>query len=73
MKKATKRSNYEYFLRLNTSPYKGKWIAIAENKVVASGTRADKTFKIAQKKYPKDKISLAKVPREQSLVLGIRF
>lgn len=73
MKKAKKLSNYEYFLKLDTSSYKGKWIAIAENKVVAAGPRADETFKIAQKRYPKSEISLSKVPPQETLVLKIRI
>lgn len=68
-----KVSNYEYFLKLNTSPYKGKWIAIAENKIAAVGTRADETFKVAKKKYPKSKISLTKVPSQETLVLKIKI
>lgn len=71
MKNIKKSPNYEYFLKLNTTPYEGKWIAIAENKVVASGPRADETFKIAKRKYPKASISLAKVPQEETLVLKI--
>lgn len=73
MKKTKKLSNYEYFLKLDTTAYKGKWIAMAENKVLAADRRADKAFKEAQKKYPKGSISLAKVPREETLVLEIKI
>lgn len=73
MKKTKKLSNYEYFLNLDTSSYKGKWIAIAENKVIAANSRADEAFKIAQRKYPKNKISLAKVPQQEALVLKIKI
>jgi len=72
MKKAKKSSNYEYFLKLDTTSYKGKWIAIVKNKVVAVSSRADKVFKIAKRKYPKGNISLAKIPPQQALVLRIR-
>ncbi len=72
MKKKKKLSNYEYFLNLDTSSYKGKWVAIAENKVVAASSRADEAFKIAKKKYSKNKISLAKVPQQETLVLKIK-
>lgn len=71
MKKTKEPSNYEYFLKLDTTSYRGKWIAIAKNKVVAVGPRADETFKIAQRQYPKTPISLAKVPQEETLVLKI--
>lgn len=73
MKTVKKLSNYEYFLKLNTSSYKGKWIAIAKNKVVAASAQADEAFKIATKKYPKNEISLAKVPQEETLVLRIKI
>lgn len=61
-------SNYEYFLKLDTASYKGKWIAIARNKVAAVDMRADEAFKIAKKKFPTSKISLAKVPPEETLI-----
>lgn len=73
MKKAKRLSNYEYFLKLNTTAYKGRWIAIAENKVAAVDQRADGAFKLAKKKYPKSNISLAKVPKEETLVLKIEI
>ena len=73
MRKVKKVSNYEYFLKLDTAAYRGKWIAIAENKVVAAGRRADETFRLAKKKYPESEVSLAKVPREETLVLKIEI
>ena len=73
MGKSKKLSNYEYFLKLDTSSYKGKWIAIAESKVVAVDSRADEAFKTAKKKYPESEISLSKVPQEETLVLKIRL
>lgn len=68
-----KLSNYEYFLKLNVSSYKGKWVAITDNKVAAVGERADETFKAAKKKYPKSNISITKVPSAGALVLTIRI
>ena len=72
MTKAKKPSNYEYFLKLNTASYKGKWIAIAKNKVLAASPQADEAFKMAKKKYPKGNISLAKVPQQEALVLVVK-
>jgi len=66
-------SNYDYFLKLDTSTYKGKWIAIAKNKIAAVDMRADEAFKRARKKFPKSKISLAKVPPEETLVLKMEI
>ena len=62
-------SNYEYFIKADTSPYEGEWIAIAKQKVVSHGKDAQKVYKQANKKYKNDEISLAKVPEEQTLIL----
>lgn len=62
-------SNYEYFIKTNTSEYKGEWIAIAKQKIASHGKDAEKVYKLAKKKYKNDEISLAKVPEEQTLIL----
>ena len=62
-------SNYDFFLKTDTSKYKGEWIAIAKNKVIAHGKDAQEVYKIAKKKSPKNDVSLAKTPDEQMLVL----
>ncbi len=62
-------SNYEYFIKTNTSGYKGEWVAIAKQKIVAHGKDAEKVYKQANKRYKNDDISLAKVPEEQTLIL----
>lgn len=70
MKTKQKRStNYDYFIHLDTSAYKGEWVAIADNKVVSHGKDAQVVYNGARKKYHPTKISLAKVPDEQILVL----
>lgn len=46
-------SNYNYFLKADMSKYMGKWVIITDNKVVASGGNAKKTYEDAKKKYPK--------------------
>ena len=61
--------NYINFLKLNTSRYKGEWIVLFGKKVVAHGKRADTVYNRAIKLYPKEKISLAKIPTESILVL----
>lgn len=62
-------SNYEFFIKADTSPYKGEWIAIARNKIIAHGQDAEDVYKKALKKAGNKDISLAKVPNEQMLVL----
>lgn len=67
--KVKQLSNYEYYVKVDTSPYKGQWIAIAGGEIVAHGKEADKVYKQAEKKSRGKEISLAKAPNEQMLVL----
>ena len=61
---------FELFLKTDLSKYKGKYIAIVDNKIVASGDNANKVWKMAKKKT--DKIpTLAKIPREEALILVV--
>lgn len=66
-------SNYDFFIRKDTSTYKGEWVAIANQKIVAHGKDAQKVYKIAQQKTHTKNISLAKVPEEQVLVLAVKL
>lgn len=63
--------NYEFFIKADTSSYKGEWIALSDKKIVSHGKDADEVYKKAKQKYPKKEISLAKVPEEQTLILKI--
>jgi hypothetical protein len=72
MRRAQRRGvtqNYQAFLRINTERYRGEWIALVGARVVAHGKRADAIYQQAARRYPKQKISLAKIPKEQTLVL----
>lgn len=71
MKSTKKLSNYDYFLKVDTSAYKGEWVAITQSKVVAHGKDAQTVYNQAKKKAPKGEVSLAKVPSEQVLVLKL--
>lgn len=62
-------SNYEYFVRTDTSSYKGEWVAICGKRVVAHGKDAESVYKQAKRKNPRGAISLAKVPDKAVLVL----
>jgi len=64
-----KGNNYEFYINADLSEYAGKWIAIVDGKVVASGDRADEVGREAEQKYPNKKISLAKVPQADTLIL----
>ena len=71
MKKTNTTANYDYFIKLDTAPYRGKWIAIAKNKVAAVSKTANQAFSDATKKYPQENISLAKVPSQNTLILRL--
>lgn len=62
--------NYLNFLKINTSRFRGEWVVLAGKNIVAHGKKADFVYKKALKTYPKEKISLAKIPLEASLVLS---
>ncbi len=64
-----KDKNYEFYINADLSEYAGKWIAIVDGKVVASGDRADTVYDEAKKKYPDKEVMLAKVPTADTLIL----
>lgn len=70
MSKKLLSQNYNFFLKVDTSRYKGEWIAIAGRKIVAHGKDAQEVYKTAKKKAPTKDISLAKAPDEQMLILN---
>lgn len=69
--KQTPSANYDFYIRANTAPYKGEWIAIARKKIIAHGKDAEKVYKQANRKFKNEEISLAKVPEEQTLILKL--
>lgn len=70
-KKTYKSKEFEFFLRASLKKYKGKYVVIIGNKVVASGDNAKEVWEMAKKKYPKKLPTLAKLPKEEALVLKI--
>ncbi len=61
--------NYEFYINADLSEYAGKWIAIVDGKVVATGDRADVVYDQAKKRYPDKEVMLAKVPTDDTLIL----
>ncbi len=61
--------NYLNFLKLDTRRFRGQWIILAGKKIVAHGKKADVAYRQALKKHPREKISLAKIPAQNTLVL----
>ncbi|EDY35090.1 hypothetical protein ABOONEI_2632 [Aciduliprofundum boonei T469] len=63
-----KDKNYEFYINADLSEYAGKWIAIVDGKVVASGEDPEEVYMEAEKKGGKE-ISLAYVPTNDLLIL----
>lgn len=62
-------SNYEFFIKADTSPYKGEWVAITGKRIVSHGKDAQQVYKKAKQKTKTSDISLAKIPEEDTLIL----
>jgi hypothetical protein len=60
---------FKFFLKSDLSRYQGKYIAIVDNKVVACDDNAKKVWEKAKKKYPNRLSTIAKLPREEALIL----
>ena len=67
-----KDKNYEFYINADLSEYAGKWIAIVDGKVVASGDRADEVIDKVRREYPNKKFLISKVPEPGMLILGVR-
>ena len=61
--------NYNFFVKTDLSEYENQWVAIAKNKIVAHGRRADKVYNDAKKKVESEDISLAKIPKKGQLAV----
>lgn len=64
---------FDFYLKADLSKYEGEYIAIIEDKVVASGKNAKKVFEEAKKKFPDKLPTLAKIPKDDALVLRIKW
>ena len=60
---------FDFFVHADLSLYRGKYIALVGKRVVASGDDAKKVWEEARKRYPQKIPTLAKLPREEALVL----
>lgn len=65
---ASLESDYNYFLKADTSQYKGKWLAISEGKIIAVGKDIKKVTEIANKKIGSNKFLLVRVPAEDTMI-----
>ncbi|MCD6276421.1 MAG: succinyl-CoA synthetase subunit alpha [Thermoplasmata archaeon] len=61
--------NYEFYINADLSEYAGKWIAIVDEKVVASGDDPEDVYMRAEKLARGSDISLAYVPLDELMIL----
>lgn len=64
---------FEFYVKANLKEYEGKYIAIVEDQVVASGDNAKKVLEEAKRKFPHKTPALAKIPKEETLILNIKW
>lgn len=60
---------FEFYVKTDLSKYKGKYVAIVEDKVIASRENAKEVWEEAKRKTGKIP-TLAKIPKEEALVLA---
>ena len=60
---------FDFFVHNPLTKYEGMYVAILDNKVVASGFSAKKVWEKAVKKNPKKLPTLAKLPKKEILVM----
>jgi hypothetical protein len=58
-----------FFVAIDFSRYKGKYVAVVGKRVIASGTNAKQVWLEAKKKNPTARPELHKVPKDETLVL----
>ena len=54
-------ANYEWFLKSDFKDYSGKWLAIIDKKIVASGNDVKQVINETKQKYPDKKPFVTKV------------
>lgn len=64
-----KGQNYEFYIQTDLSEYAGKWIAIVDGRIVASGDDAAVVYRKAKESFPDKIIAIDMVPAGEVLVL----
>lgn len=65
--------DFQFFLKTNLDRYKGEYLAISGGQVVAHGDNASEVMKEALRKCPDKTPTLAKLPKDEILILGFRI
>ena len=61
----------QFFIAIDFSKYRGKYVAIIDKKVVASGTDPKVVWEKAKNRYPEKTPELMKMPTGETLVLVV--
>lgn len=61
-------SNYEWFLKEDLKEYAGKWLAIIDKQIVASGKNVNEVIQKTKQKYPNKKPFITKVKDKLSIL-----
>ena len=62
-------TNYSWFLESDLTGFEGKWIAIKEEKVVASSETLKHLFKEVKNRFSTDDVSFVKVPSSKEAIV----
>lgn len=68
-KKTSVSPEFDFFIHTPLTQYEGKYIAIVGKKVISSGISAKKVWEQAKKKYPRSLPTIAKIPKNEVLIL----
>jgi len=60
--------SYNYFMSSNLEEYVGKWVAISNNKIIASGNDVKKVINEAKAKVPNKRPFVSKVPEKTAMI-----
>jgi len=61
-------SSYEWFLKQDMSNYDGKWVAIIDKEIVASGKDVEKLVLDVKNKYPSKRPLITKIRSKLSIL-----
>ncbi|NOZ80144.1 MAG: hypothetical protein GXP63_00605 [DPANN group archaeon] len=59
---------FKFFMKEDFSQYKDEWVAISQNKVIASGKTAKEVFNKAKKQQPKTTPFITKVRGNEAML-----
>lgn len=63
------KENFDFFIDEDMHKFSGKWIAILNKKVVASGENLKEMLREVKEKYPKQEPLIVRAPTEKLLIL----